>query len=700
MSMPEATDPVVLERARRAAAAGDWQVAYELLVEADGMTPLTASDLTLLAGVAYAAGHLGVTLDAWERLHRASAQAGDRVAAAGAAVRVAMHLMFDTALLAPVRAWLARAERLLEGQPDDTAVHAWLAVVRNYERLLSGDFPGARHWARRAIEAGTGRDPAAAAIGRVAEARSLILEGDVTRGLALLNEAAAAAVAGDLDPLSTGVVYCEVVCAFQALGQYDLAEEWTEAMEQWRHGQPVGSLHGRCRVHRAEILRLRGSCAEAETQILMACDELRPYLRREFGWPLTELGRIRFRKGDIRGAEDAFLAAHEAGWDPQPGLALVHLARGDVARAAASIRDALDRPSTIPSKEWPPHTELRRAPLLEAQVEIAIAAGDYDRARSAADELGRVAARFQSKALAASAALARGRMRLAEGDLAGARMDFEATTQQWSEIGAPYETALARMGLARALRAEGREERARLEFRASRATFRRIGALYEEARAAEACDNVGSTPHMPSHSGIGAHLADVAVFRREGDCWSVVFEERTTQVRDSKGLQYLARLLAEPGRELHVLDLVALARDTPHGTSDSAGRRLVPDAGDAGELLDKRAKDAYRRRLTEIEEDIEEARTLGDVVRSAQAEAERDFLVSELARAVGFGNRDRRAGAASERARSAVTRAIRQALIRIREHNPSLGEHLDRSIRTGVYCVYLPDSRVPVGWRL
>jgi tetratricopeptide (TPR) repeat protein len=427
----------------------------------------------------------------------------------------------------------------------------------------------------------------------------------------------------------------------------------------------------------------------------MACDELRPYLRREFGWPLTELGRIRFRKGDIRGAEDAFLAAHEAGWDPQPGLALVHLARGDVARAAASIRDALDRPSTIPSKEWPPHTELRRAPLLEAQVEIAIAAGDHDRARSAADELGRVAALFQSKALAASAALARGRVRLAEGDPAGARTDFEATTQLWSEIGAPYETALARMGLARALRAEGREERARLEFRACRATFRRIGAVSEEARAAAACDD-GATPHMPSQSGIFAHLADAAVFRREGDYWSVVFEDRTAQVRHSKGLQYLARLLAEPGRELHVLDLVALARDT----RDSAGRRLVPDAGDAGELLDNRAKDAYRRRLTEIEEDIEEARTLGDGVRSAQAEAERDFLVSELARAVGLGNRDRRAGAASERARSAVTRAIRQALIRIREHNPSLGEHLDRSIRTGVYCAYLPDSRVPVGWRL
>ena len=252
-------------------------------------------------------------------MHAEGLRAGDRLAAAGAAVRVALHLLFDMALLAPIRGWVKRAERLLEGQ-DDTPVHAWLAVVRSYERLLSGDFARAREWARVAIDVGTGRDHAAAALGRVAEARSLILEGEVARGLDLLNEAAVATMSGELDPLSTGVVYCEVVCALQALAQYDVAEEWTQAMERWRHGQPVGSIHGRCRVHRAEILRLRGACLQAEQEALAACEELRPYLRREFGWPLTELGRIRLRTGDIPGAEDAFVAAHQAGWDPYPAL--------------------------------------------------------------------------------------------------------------------------------------------------------------------------------------------------------------------------------------------------------------------------------------------------------------------------------------------------------------------------------------------
>ena len=308
---PAVEDPV--EEARRAASTGQWEQAYELLREVDKRSLLDRSSLALLAEVAYASGHFDVTIAAWERAYAISARAGEALPAAEAAVRIAMHLLFDTALMAPVRAWTKRVDMHLEGFPD-TPIHAWLAVVKNYERLLSGQFEEARTWARRAIELEE-MAPAPAAIGRVAEARSLILEGNVRGGLELLNEAALATMSGDLDPISTGVVYCEVVCALQGLAQYDLAEEWTEAMDRWRQGQPVGSIHGRCRVHRAEILRLRGACAEAEEEALAACEELRPYLRREFGWPLTELGRIRFRQGNVEGAEQAFWAAHEAGWD-------------------------------------------------------------------------------------------------------------------------------------------------------------------------------------------------------------------------------------------------------------------------------------------------------------------------------------------------------------------------------------------------
>src|SRR5215213_3589605 len=136
------SDPL-LEKGREAASRGDWQQAYDLLVEADGGRSLDGADLSLLADVAYAAGHLDVTIELWERAHAENVQAGGVVAAAHAAARVAMHLLFDTALMAPVRGWLARAERLLEGQ-DETPVHAWVAVVRSYERLLAGDLEKAR----------------------------------------------------------------------------------------------------------------------------------------------------------------------------------------------------------------------------------------------------------------------------------------------------------------------------------------------------------------------------------------------------------------------------------------------------------------------------------------------------------------------------------------------------------------------------
>ena len=654
----------MIERAREAAGRGDWQEACRLLMEVDADGLAGPAELATLGEVAYGAGRLDVTIDAWERAHAACLEAGDPLMAAAAAVRVAMHLLFDTALMAPVRGWLARAERLLDGQPD-APPHAWLAVVRTYERLLGGDLQGARPWARRAADLGARFDPAAGAIGRVAEARLRILDGDVEEGLALLNEVGVSVTSGDLDPLSTGVVYCELVCAFQGLAQYDAAEEWTETMERWSRSSAIGSLHGRCRVHRAEILRLRGACEEAEREALGALAELRPYLRRELGWPLSELGRIRLRRGDTEGAEEALLAAHRAGWDAQPGLALVRLALGDAAGAGASIRDALERPLRVPSKERPPDNDLQRAPLLEAQVEIEIAVGDVERARAAACELSLIADRFRSKALRAAATLAEGRVRLADSDAAGAEKRFSEAARAWGEIGAPYEAAVARLGLAEALRAGGSGQQADLEQEAARAMLEGIEAPADQPHAAQ------------------------NVIRREGDYWTVAFDGCTVRIRDLKGVRYLARLLASPGRELHVLDLVA-------AQSQSGGQ--PPALGDAGELLDSQARDAYRRRLVEIEDDIDQARAMGDEDRAAQAEAEREFLVRELSRAVGLGGRDRRAGATSERARAAVTRAIRQAIARLAEHHPGLGEHLERTVRTGTYCAYLPDPRAPVDW--
>jgi hypothetical protein len=227
-----------------------------------------------------------------------------------------------------------------------------------------------------------------------------------------------------------------------------------------------------------------------------------------------------------------------------------------------------------------------------------------------------------------------------------------------------------------------------LEFRAARTTFERIGAIDQADRAER--EGANRPPETPATDG--------NTFRREGDYWSVAFEGRTVRVRDRKGMHYLARLLAEPGREFHAMDLVTFESGANAPVGHPEPELLSSGLGDAGEMLDARASETYRRRLAEIDEDIDEARGMGDTGRATQAGAERDFLVRELSRAFGLGGRQRRAGSTSERARASVTRAVRQAMTRISQHHPPLGKHLDHAVHTGTYCAYQPDARVPSGW--
>ncbi len=682
--------------ARKAAEDGRPRVAYDLLRDAEAW--LDTDGLALLADVAYITGDVATTFEAWERVHDRAVRAGEPLVAAGAATQVAMHLLLDTGLLAAVRMWVKRAQRLLAGL-EITPVDAALAVAHGYERLLSGDLVASLDWARYAIEVGTTHEVAApVALARVMEARGVLFTDDVAAGLDLLDESAAVATSGQVDPLSVGLVYCELVCAWQGLAQYDRAETLTTEMERWCEGHPdLGSVHGRCRVHRAELLRMRGDLAAAQAEAEAACEELRPYLRREFGWPLTELGTIRLRRGDLAGARTAFLDAHRAGWDPQPGLALLCLQEGDASTAASMVDQALERPLGVPSKELPPDTALRRAPLLAAQVQVSVAMARPEVARSAARELTQVAEAYTSPALEADAAFAAGTVDLVEGHLGDARRAHQRALDLYSELTMPYEAAWARIGLAHANRAEGVPELATLEIETAEEILREIGA----AAPRMAADRVGPGREADPHERVtsaGGSRASVGRMLLEGDHISLSFGGRTVRLRDLKGLRYLARLLAEPDREFHALDLVT----AEEGTSAAQPRPPEPDLaateGDLGPALDDRAKVAYRRRLRDIDEDIEEARSMGDEERTARAEVEREFLIRELSRAVGLGGRDRPTGATAERARVSVTRAVRYALRRVDEHHPELGAHLDHAVRTGTYLAYEPDPRAMVRW--
>ncbi len=678
----------------QAIALADWSEALELL-DADPAGPAAPAWLELRAHAAYGAGDPEASVGAWESLYQLHLAAGHQADAARAAAMVAMYLMIDTGLMAPIRGWLRRAERLTEDD-DDAPVHAVVAMVRTYERLWCGDMEGAGPNARRAVELGQRHGVAPAVlIGTVANARLHIFDGDTEKGIEMLDEVAVSLASGEVDAMTSGMAYCELICAAQGLALYDRAEEWTRAMEHWRHGSAVGGFGGRCRVHRAEMLRLSGPCDLAEREALQACEELRPWMRREFGWPLTELGNIRLRKGDLDGAEEAFLAAHEHSWTPQPGLALLRLLQGEVGTATALIEDAIDNPFDVPSKERPPYGGLRMAPLLDAQVEIAVAAGDVETARRAADELQRIAETFHSAAIVAAAALAQGRAALAEGDCRRAIAECERALSSWIELGAPFEAAVVRMTLGQARQGLGNEEGARMEWAAAQHAFDEFGAT----------GWAGRVPRPPSTSEARpttlARKPSEGVFRREGDTRTVAFEGRTALIHDLLGLRYLERLLAEPNREFHTLDLVAVERGSLPVTSRPFDIEAGAQGnGHAGCHLDAQAREAYRRRLTDIDEDIEDATRNNDLARITLAEADRDFLISELSRAVGLDGRSRQALSTSERARTSVTRSLRYAMTRIAEHHPELGEHLHQAISTGTYCVYRPDPRLPIRWEV
>ena len=213
----------------------------------------------------------------------------------------------------------------------------------------------------------------------------------------------------------------------------------------------------------------------------------------------------------------------------------------------------------------------------------------------------------------------------------------------------------------------------------------------------------------------GARAGETGIFRNEGDYWTIAHRGTISRLKDSKGLAYISWLLRHPGVEFHVLELVQRA-----GRSDSAefaeagsgdalpGRRVeleragihVGNLGDAGEMLDDQARSAYRRRVSELREEFEEAKQFNHLERAEQIEGEIEALTTELSRAVGLRGRSRRAASAAERARQSVTHAIKTALERIGDGHPVLREILSQAIRTGIYCRYEPEPDALISWDL
>jgi class 3 adenylate cyclase len=379
--------------------------------------------------------------------------------------------------------WLARAERLL-AESTESVVHGYLARLRAVLAFEgAGDLDAALGHADEALEIATrfgDRDLTALALhdrGRV-----LLDAGRVAEGMALMDEATAAAVSGELRPLTTGFIYCNTIGACEHIADYARAGEWTEAAKRWCERLSVAGFPGMCRVHRASIMRLRGAWAEAEDEAQRACSELVDFNPSYAAEGFYEIGEIRLRVGDFAGAEDAFRQAQELGRVPQPGLARLRLAQGRVDAADSCMRRAL-ADETL---------EVLRARLLPARAETALAAGDLETAEEAAVELAETSERFGTPALAAMAASTRALVELEKRNASAAVTALRAGIAHWNAIGAPYETARARLDLASAYRAAGDDHAAAEELALAHSTFLRLGAKPDARRAEELLARAGA----------------------------------------------------------------------------------------------------------------------------------------------------------------------------------------------------------------
>ncbi|HKE74282.1 MAG TPA: LuxR C-terminal-related transcriptional regulator [Acidimicrobiales bacterium] len=443
-----------------AAEPATWREAFERLRSSGPSCP---EEWTALAVAAYLTRP--ADWDRWcERAFEACVAAGDRPRAARCGFWLGFGLL-DAGDGGRGGGWLARAGEALDQAGVDCAERGLLLAPAAVGRLEQGDaaaalelFTEIRHIGDRF------GDLDVATVGCLGRAQSLVELGDHDAGLPLLDEAMVAVGTGSLSPPVAGLVLCAAIATCQRILDVVRAREWTSALSRWCDAHPdLVPYRGQCLVHRAQVLRLHGAWPDAVTAADAACAELETAPAAGDAWyERAELHRL---AGELDAAEAAYRAASRAGRDPQPGLALLRLAQGDVGAAAGAIRRVRDEAAS----------PVDRARALGPFVEIALAAGDVAGAREAADELARGAGELGAPALLATAASCAGAVRLAEGDAAAAVGDLRRAWRLWSELGAPFEAAQVRLHVAHAYAALGDADGAEMELDAARWVLVELG---------------------------------------------------------------------------------------------------------------------------------------------------------------------------------------------------------------------------------
>jgi DNA-binding CsgD family transcriptional regulator len=465
-----------LERGRDAYAREAWTDAYEALTAADESTPLGPEDLELLSTAAYMIGREADYRDLLARAHRAYLDAGrDRDAfrcALWVGVTLASHGDMGQA-----GGWLGRAGRLLERQEDECVERGYMLMPVIFQREAQGDLEGAAATAGEAVAiAERFGDSDLFALAAHMQGHMLVEDGRVREALPLLDEAMIAVTTGELSPIVSGIVYCGVILACRDAHEIRRAQEWTLALTRWCERQPdLVAFTGRCLVHRAEILQLRGDWAEALAEAKRAQERCRQAENNvAAGEACYRQGEIHRVRGDFEAAESAYREGSRHGREPQPGLALLRLAQGNTDAAEAAIRRVLDETTATGA----------RASVLPAYVQIMLAARDREAASDGCRELEAIAESQEVPAIEAMAAEARGRVALVGKDHRGALASLRRAAQAWQELDMPYEAARVRSLVALACRELGDEDTATLELEGARAVYEELEAAPDLAELA------------------------------------------------------------------------------------------------------------------------------------------------------------------------------------------------------------------------